>query len=183
MLKINKKNIFIFIVILFLFFVFLFYFKKYNKKEEYKLDLDFKYNGNIFVSTKLPISDKLGKSIIKSDDMASYIEFSINNPYDKKLKYDLYISSKKVNNPVESSYVKFYFTDIKNSPCKGFEKNIIPSYVDLMSLDDDSNKLLYRGFINSKSTEKYILRVWISDTYPFSNDLKFFESSINVVVR
>ena len=185
MLNNKRKKIFLFLLFVFFFSSFML-FSFLNKKienTEYKLDLNFKNNGNIFISTKLPISDKLGKSINEIDDMKSYIEFSINNSYDKRLNYDLYLISKRVDKPLNDSYVKFYLTNDKNIPCNGFEKNIIPSYADLKFLDDSSGKLLYTGFIDSNTTDNYILRVWISDTYPFGNDLKYFESSINIVVR
>ena len=64
---------------------------------------------------------------------------------------------------------------------KGFEKNLIPSFYDLKVLvDKPDSKLLYKGQIDKNSEKKYILRIWVSDTYMFSNKLEKISFKVNV---
>lgn len=140
---------------------------------------------DIVIDSTLPISDTLGKSIEKNklqNNIQGYVEISIKNPNDKKVPFKISITRKDLEDKqIDDSHVKLYLTDYNNVPLKGFEKNLIPSFYDLKVLvDKPDSKLLYKGQIDKNSEEKYILRIWVSDTYMFSNKLEKISFKVNV---
>ena len=180
------------IVILFL-VVFLIIIAIINKVDEYnrrsyKLDTKFKTNDIVQINNRLPVSDTIGKSYPGTGvekGIIEYKEFTISNPNPKEVKYEIYLTQMTTSlKNLRSSYIKLYLTDEKDNPVDGFNKKKIPSFYDLLSLNDKpSGRLLYKGSLKSSGSETFILRSWVSDTYMLSGDEEGFSFDIDVRIK
>lgn len=176
------------IVCLFVAFIGLgFLFNRYKSSENkvYNLGVKFLDNRNVYLENTLPVTDKIGREldgVNSSTGIHGFKEFSIENNYDKKVDYQIYL---KVKNSCESmideDFIKLYLTDTNNNPLSGFENNKLPSYSSISSLNDKpGSKLLYTGSINKNSISKFRLRVWVSDLYSINRDKECFSFDIYV---
>lgn len=158
------------------------------KRKSYKIDVKFSDNDIVYLTNKLPISDEIGKNYNGTGvekGIADYKEFTITNPNERKVSYEIYLT--KVTNKVDdirSSYVKLYLTDENNNPVEDFGSSKMLSYYDLPSLEDKlDSRLLYRGAIVSGGSKKFKLRSWIADTYIISNTEEDFNFDIDVRLK
>lgn len=178
------------IVIVCLFVVFMgfgFLFDKYKSSENktYNLGVKFSDNRNVYLENTLPVTDKIGKEldgVSSSKSIQGFKEFSIENNYDKKIDYQIYLKVKNsCENMIDEEYIKLYLTDNSNNPLSGFENNKLPTYSSISSLNDKpDSKLLYTGSINKNSISKFRLRVWVSDLYSINRDKECFSFDIYV---
>lgn len=155
------------------------------RKLSYKVDTKFLTTDIIELTNKLPLSDDIGKNYTGTGmekGIEGYSEFTISNPNDRKVNYEIYITKMNVEkNEIKSNYIKLYLTDDQNNPLEGFENNKIKSYYDLYALSDKpGSRLLYKGSLVAGSSKKIILRSWISDTYGFSKTEEEFSFDIDV---
>lgn len=129
----------------------------------------------------LPTTDEFGKTI--SDDNGGsfiYLDFSVENNCDKKQNFQIYLTQ-QFNElaSINDGYVKFYLTDDKDVAFPSFEKNAIPSYVDLEYIKDKADsKNLYKGTLKAFEEKKFRLRVWIADSYVISDEEEAFSFEI-----
>lgn len=158
------------------------------KRNSYKIDVRFADNDIVHLTNKLPISDEIGKNYNGTGievGIADYKEFTITNPNDRKVSYEIYLT--KVANKVDdirSSYIKLYLTDEDNNPIDGFGSSKMLSYYDLPSLEDKlDSRLLYRGAIVSGGSKKLKLRSWVADTYIISSTEEDFNFDIDVRLK
>lgn len=158
------------------------------KKSSYKVDVKFATNDIVQLNNKLPISDSIGKNyngVGIEKGIADYKEFTVTNPNEGKVNYEIYLT--KIHGSVKdirSNYIKLYLTDDKNSPLKGFDKNVIKSYYDLYALSDKpGSRLLYKDSLVAGGSKKYILRCWLADTYVLSNIDEGFSFDIDVRIK
>jgi hypothetical protein len=158
------------------------------RRLSYNVNTKFLNTDVIKLTNKLPISDEIGKSYTgkgMEDGIEGYSEFTIHNPNDKKVDFEIYVTKMDLEvDEIKSNYIKFYLTDEKNNPVNGFEQNKIKSYSDLYALSDKpGSRLVYRGSLVAGSTKKYILRSWVADTYILSKDLEGFNYDIDVRIK
>lgn len=158
------------------------------RKLSYKVDTRFLNNDVIKLSNKFPISDEIGKKYSGSgmeSGIAEYLEFTVSNPNDKKVDYEIYITKRELETgEIKSNYIKLYLTDGNNNPVKGFENNVVKSYYDLYSLTNKpGSRLLYKDSLASMRSKKYILRSWVADTYILSKDEENFIYDIDVRIK
>lgn len=178
------------IVIVCLFAVFMgfgFLFNKYKNTENktYNLGVKFSDNRNVYLENTLPVTDKIGKEldgVSSTKSIQGFKEFSIENNYDKKINYQIYLKVKNsCENMIDEDFIKLYLTDTSNNPLSGFENNKLPTYSSISSLNDKpDSKLLYTGSINKNSISKFRLRVWVSDLYSVNRDKECFSFDIYV---
>ncbi len=178
------------IVIVCLFVVFIglgFLFNRYKSSENkaYNLGVKFSDNRNVYLENTLPVTDKIGREldgVNSSTGIYGFKEFSIENNYDKKVDYQIYLRVKNsCENIIDEDFIKLYLTDTNNNPLSGFENNKLPSYSSISSLNDKPDgKLLYTGSINKNSISKFRLRVWVSDLYSINRDKECFSFDIYV---
>ena len=126
-------------------------------------------NNTINVVSSKPMNDSLGKDI---NDKDKYYEFSVSNDFDKEINYEILLEP--IINTLDGKYIKFYLTDENNKPLSGFDKEV-PVFSQFSDSELDGNKVLYKDTLKAKSDSKFILRVWISDSYNVSkeSDLSF----------
>ena len=194
-MKKQEKNSFIksiFIVILsFIFFVLIILLQiKINeyKKSLIKIDVIFNNSVIITINNKLPISDALGKTFKEkreSTHVEGYSSFTIKNPNEKKITYEIYLTKRVLeSNEINPNYIKLYLTDKNDKPYAGFDTNSVPSYGSLYALSDrPGSRLLYRDSLVSGATAEFKLRSWLSDTYVVSTNSEDFIYDISVRVK
>lgn len=136
----------------------------------------------ITIKDKLSVSDEFGKSITEDNDHSfGYIEFEVLNNVEHSRNFEIYITEKENEDEINPSYIKFYLTDEEGSPYPLFEQNKIPTYVDLNYINNKpSSKLLLSDTLVKLESRKYILRVWITDSYIAENSSKTFTFDIGV---
>lgn len=180
--------IIVFILFLLLFLISSFVFKN---KDSSNLKTHFYTSNLLSIKDLLPVSDTLGKSFTGHgtvDGVQGYLEFSILNNSNHTTSYEIYLTEHESSNQefkkICGNYVKFYLTNDIDVPLKGFDKNDLPTYNDLGVLKKmPSGKLLYRGEIKGNATEKYRLRVWLSDSYSISSLEKDKQFVVDVKIR
>lgn len=142
------------------------------------------YDNVIHIKNDLPIGDELGKKISAEDiqdGLQGYLEFSIKETKGYKTKFEVYLKKKNVVSEIDSNYIKLYLTNMNDKAVTGFDSNLIPSYKSLrVDSKSPTEKILYRGEINSLGEEKYKLRIWLSDASSIETEDKDFEFEIGV---
>lgn len=137
------------------------YFKLDKKTSSY---ISFNYaNENINsiyeIDNPKKYSDFIGKRFVRD-----YYDFEIEIPKNKKdsnfIDYDILL--KDMGNDINSQFIKVYLTNQSNEAFQGFDKTI-PVYSAF--LNDVDGKVIYSGKINSADSNKFRLRIWISDSY------------------
>ena len=194
MLKGYRKEVFVcYIVTLIILVLSIIYLLFYYSKVRFKLNDDninlevrFETDDNLYLKNVLPISDKLGKKIENKDveeGIQQILKFKIQNTSNKDTSYEIFLTKQaSADRMINGNYIKFYLTDQNDIPFKKFSYGEIPSFGTLSSVDDmPEGKLLYSGNIFSKSTQYFILRMWVSDSY--GNIGVFEDFKVNVGVR
>lgn len=141
----------------------------------------------IVLSNNLPLSDKLAISNDKSsvsDEIFNNIKFEVINNGSDDVNYELYITQSHTNvNEIEGKFIKVFLAKQNGKEIEGFNKNNVPLYSDLRALYDlPGSRILYRGTLKGKSSEKFDLKAWISDTYTNTYDREQFMFSVHVRV-
>jgi len=187
---VNKNNILVFIFCIFAVIIcgVLFYIN--TAKEENIGSVVFSYTDDsniISIDNSLPISDKVGKLLNFSDSddkVNSYFEFTVDCNLTKNISYDYEIyATKEVNvNEISDSYIKIYLTDgSTDKPLSLYNKPSVPTFSEFEDSKINSNsKVLYTGKCNSNTSKKYILRMWLSDTYTINFNKRMFSIKVNV---
>lgn len=172
----------IIVAILFILSIYIVFKLKDKNIEEVTLTTNISPSNSVIIYNDLPISDALGKNVKESSNNAGYVIIDIKNENDEDAKYQIYIT--KINpsdNHIKDNYIKYYLADENNNPLDGFNNNLIPSYNSFLYLNDKpSSKLLYKDRIKANSSKKIILRVWVSDSYPISDEKKDYSFKIGV---
>ena len=180
-----RKLVILLILFLFLFGVAIFVFMQIRKKETNPSLLKFSSESDsISISNMLPLSDDVGKKIESDGVNESYYDFSITSLSSKSADYEIYLVREDQKNRLEPEYIKLYLTDNKNNPLKGFDGVKIPTFHDLRVASTDlDGRLVYSGTISPKKTQKFRLRIWVSDTYIITTDEKKFEAKLKVKIK
>lgn len=192
MLRNHKKEIFIALGIICVLFIctgFLAYFIRDNISKNLK-DLDLKFETDDILELKniLPIADKFGKTFDGSgtvDGVQGFSEFSITNPNNKNVSYELILTKVPVSTKeISEDYIKLYLTNGKDVPFSAFDLNSVPSFKSIKVLADKPEaKLLYRGILKAHETNKYKLRMWIADNYSIGKEEEGFKCRVQVRIK
>lgn len=176
----------IFCLLVLIFFIFI---GVYAGRDKNNLSyVNFSGQNEVYLSSKLPITDASGKSLDSTKIQAGivgYAEFSViaDDIKADSLKYDIYLEDVISGNEFNYDYVKVYLTNEEDVPLKQFASNIVPSFVNIrVSLDEPDKRVLTTGRIKKGEVKKFRLRVWLSDTYVLSDELKEFKGKISIKV-
>lgn len=192
----HKQAVFLFLIILILSIIFLvgLYIFKNNilEKENSIIDdtsisLKFVEDNGITIANMLPITDEVGRKIDTSGDkqgIQGYFDFTISSRVDEDVRYEVYLTKEEYEKEIESNYIKIYLTDaLTDKPFSGYEKNSVPTYYDLkVSSSDPAGKRLYYGTLSNKDSDKFRLRMWLSDSYVITAEERKFAVKVNVKV-
>ena len=186
----KQMNIYLIIilVVIALTTVFYSYYRSHYKVMARRLEVNFSDSDIVDINNKLPLSDTIGKSYNGTGmekGIAGYSSFSITNPNDFRVKYEIYVTKQTVpKKEISGKYVVFYLTDDNDTPLEGFNKKRLPVYYDLASLEDKPiSRLIYSGKIDALTTKELKLRTWISDTYALVDEEEEFSFDIDVRIK
>lgn len=192
MKKKNKSILFISLtIIMFLFVVSGFFVSFILKKQDQNmsnrdgLEVIFNSSQNIELKNILPMSDDLGK---KLNDQSvekggyGYLNFSVKNRSDKKIEYNIYIvKNDDSKNRINDKFIKFYLTDKNNNPVGDYNKNVVPTYLDLLSMSSlPAGRIVYSDVLDGNQEKSFILRSWVSDFYNMVEDEESFDFDVFV---
>lgn len=156
-----------------------------NKRSLLKLDVNSKQDNFISYSAKLPLSDKSGKEIMFNEDnkkVQGYYEFEINNKNSVGTSFEIFVDMEDYDYLIHPNFVKIYLTDGDNKALAGYNGKSVPTLYKLRSSSVSLNgKRIYKGYISSNETQKFILRSWIGDAYSIDSIDK--EVKLNVKVE
>ena len=176
----------IFCLLVLIFFIFI---GVYAGRDKNNLSyVNFNGQNEVYLSSKLPITDASGKSLDSTkiqSGIVGYAEFSViaDDIKADSLKYDIYLEDVISGNEFNYDYVKVYLTNEEDVPLKQFASNIVPSFANIrVSLDEPDKRVLTTGRIKKGEVKKFRLRVWLSDTYVLSDELKEFKGKISIKV-
>ena len=130
-----NKLVLISITLIVVFFVLIYsnYRKNNNPSIPDKDQLFIKYDDVdiIEIENKLPVADALGKKFNgegTEDGVQGYLELSVKNITNKKVKYEVLGTKLPTDNmQISDNYIKIYLTNEDNSPLNGFDLNAIYS--------------------------------------------------------
>ena len=183
---ISRHKGLIFCLLVLIFFIFI---GIYAGRDKNNLShVNFSGQNEVYLSSKLPITDASVKSLDSTKIQAGivgYAEFSViaDDIKADSLKYDIYLEDVISGNEFNYDYVKVYLTNEEDVPLKQFASNIVPSFANIrVSLDEPDKRVLATGRIKKGEVKKFRLRVWLSDTYVLSDDLKEFKGKISIKV-
>lgn len=192
MKKKNKSILFISLSMVMLFFILSGFLVSLILKSEEKnmsnkdgLEVIYNSSQNIGLKNILPMSDDLGK---KLNDQSvekggyGYLSFTVKNRSDKRLDYNIYIIKNDDNeNKINDKFIKFYLTDKSNNPMEGYNKNVVPTYLDLVSMSSlPAGRIIYSDSLEGNQEKSFILRSWISDFYNMVEEEELFDFDVFV---
>lgn len=141
----------------------------------------------VVIGNKYLMSDELGKKITFDNEIkgtTGYVEFEVKSRVDGKVKYEVILLNEKSDSDIDLKFVKVYLTDSNDKAFKNYEVSNLPTYYDLrISESDASGKLLYSGHLKNKGSQKFRLRMWVSDTHEIIAQDKMFAVNLKVNVK
>ena len=166
------------------FFIFKTIFNQKNINSK-NLDVKFLSSDILMIDNKLPVSDTLAKSFDgtgTADGVQGYVEFSVTNLSNKKTTYEILLNKQKIDfDEIKENYIKIFLTDENDIALSGFDKNKVPNFAEFSFLKDKpGSKLIYTESISANETKTFRLRMWVSDTYTYTNYLEGFCVDIDV---
>lgn len=183
-----KKQMFLTLLLIFILFCvvfcFIFLLKDNSTKKDNNFDLSVKYLNNIdsvTIENILPINDIVGKKLDgkgTKEGTQGYLEFTLKSNSSNEVDYKIIVDAdnKSKENIIDDKYIKLYLTDFNDVAYDGYNKNDVPTFLDLF-VDENapSDKILYQGTIDSNKKQYFRLRVWLANDYILSdtNEEKF----------
>ncbi len=122
----------------------------------------------INIKNIVSVSEVFGKSIDEENGGAfGYLHFEVKNNTNEERNYQVYITKQDSTvDEINPNYITFYLTDSNNKPFELYTGNKLPNYDDFSVIEDKpDSKEIYNGTIKANETSKFILRVWINDSY------------------
>lgn len=170
----------------FIFCLFLYFYS--NKPSTKNATLIFSYSDNssdLIVDNSMPITDAVGKQLtfIPNQSKYGYSEFNISANIDglKSIDYEIYAVQSGVALELPSDYVKIYLTDGQNDLPLDEYRNKIPTYHDLkVARTNPAGKKIYSGKLKENEVKKFRLRMWLTDTYPITTEMRSFKIDLYV---
>lgn len=142
----------------------------------------FSYSPNsskLVIDSSMPITDQLGKELTFNPNQSKYgySEFSISSNMEgmESINYEIYAKNIGVAVELPTDYVKIYLTDGNTDVAAfGYEQRV-PTYRDLkIATSDPAGKKIYAGSLKKGETANFKLRMWLSDAYPITTEVRSF---------
>ncbi len=164
------------------------YTKKGTKENEITTGaVSFLYNetsNGVTLTDAYPTTDEEGKKLT-NDDTQKYFDFDVTSTIggDITIPYFVYAVdiTGEVENKLSEDYVKIYLTDQDDQVYEGYED--VPTYDDLDNVkgpEEVDGKLLYQDTFYESGVKEFRLRMWVSDKYEVSEEVKTFKIRVDV---
>lgn len=137
----------------------------------------------ISLENALPITDEVGKKLESGNKNNGYFDFNVSCTMAgyNNIFYEVYATKLAVENELDEKYVKIYLTDGSTDQAISGYDGKVPTYNNLkQSVRNDKAKQLYYGNFTSSGTQKFRLRMWISDDYMLASSSEHFKIKVNV---
>lgn len=137
----------------------------------------------ISLENALPITDEVGKKLESGNKNNGYFDFNVSCTMAgyNNIFYEVYATKLAVENELDEKYVKIYLTDGSTDQAISGYDGKVPTYNNLkQSVRNDKAKQLYYGSFTSSGTQKFRLRMWISDDYMLASSSEHFKIKVNV---
>ena len=145
-------------------------------------------NGISLVNAQ-PIADSVGKVLTESDDTngveQGYFDFTVssNASGNSAINYEVYgVNASPEEVALDPQYVKVYLTDgdTNETAMTGYT-GVVPTFNTLITAESDATaKRLYYGTFNGTDSQKFRLRIWVSEDYNVNDISKTFIMKVNV---
>ena len=159
---------------------------KQKKYDNNVLIVDCVQSSIINIDNSLPLPDEAGQSINLENYIngtTGYLEFEIESKVDEEVRYEIYLTEVGENNNISDRYVKLYLSNENDVLSAQYYRSNVLSYYDLrLAKSNLDGKLIYTGSIRDKKKQKFVLRVWVADTYGYTTEKKSFSVKLNVGV-
>ena len=135
------------------------------------------------VTNKLPMSDYAGKNLdfqTVDADVGDEIEFSLSSMSSSNVEYNIYLLEDG-DSTISSEYVKVLLMNIDDVDYN-VSNNTVPTFNELpVSAEMPGYKKIYSSSIAPGSIAKYVLRIWVADSYLLSTNKEVFK--VKLVVK
>ena len=154
---------------------------KQKKFDDSVLNVNFSQGNIITVDNALPLPDESGKEINLDNYIngtTGYLEFEVKSKVDESVDFEIFLTEIDDNN-ISDAFVRIYLSSKDDS---FYQKNVV-SYSELRLAKSNLNgKLIYKGTLKNQGKKKFVLRMWVADTYNYTTDRKSFSAKLNVKV-
>ena len=147
-----------------------------------------KQSASLMVDSSMPVTDAVGRKLDFNSNQTKYgySEFSLSANMEgiDSVKYEIYAIPIGVAAELPSNYIKVYLTNLDNDkPLEGYDGKRVPAYQDLrVSTSNPAGKKVYSGILAKDEVKKFRLRMWLTDTYPITTEVRSFGVSLYVKV-
>ena len=143
-------------------------------------------NKVITISNRLLMTDVVGTALTLEknvDGVTGYTEFEVKALTDKRVNYEVYLTSDNLIQDIPIKFVKLYLTDENDIPIIDEGTGILTYYDIKTTRSNDNDRILYSGSLKNGGSKKFKLRMWVADTYALTVDSKMFSVELNVRVN
>ena len=149
--------------------------------------VSFVYNetsNGVTLTDAYPLKDEEGKTL-SNDGAQKYFDFDVTTTIggDIVIPYFVYAvdMTEDKASELDSDYVKIYLTDQQDKAYEGYDN--VPTYEDLDDVEgpeEVKGKLLYQDTFYESGVKDFRLRMWVSDKYEVSEEVKKFKIRVDV---
>ncbi len=124
------------------------------------------------IDSILPLSDEVGSNFSRSNGNANiYYKFKIKSRVDKKTHYQILLDTKQGDKYIDDRYIKILLSDKDDNLFKDYKTDSVKV---VAGLDSNNDKyVVHTGTLKKNGNDEFILRMWISDAFNYSDELTF----------
>ena len=150
--------------------------------------LTFVYNetsDGILINNTYPMNDEAGKVLPESGVsgvVRGYFDFNVAATIEGDASIQYEVIGENVTDTLaklDPEFIKVYLTNESDTPMSGYQYATVPTFKSLS--DAKGGKKLYSGSFESSGTQKFRLRLWLSNDYQSSGVSETFKMKVNVI--
>ncbi len=158
--------------------------------------VSFVYNetsNGVSITNAYPMTEEKGKQIQDEgeDITKGYFDFEVKSTLgaDTIIPYYVYAvdTTEEKGTELDSEYVKVYLTNQEDVPYEQYNKEIVPVYSELEDIkgtgtdnNETEGKLLYQDTFTESGRKDFRLRLWVSNDYVPTEEVKKFKMRVDV---
>lgn len=167
-----RKRTFFVIAFLLLLLVLILIFSRVNREVSNKNYVSIVDNKELVIDNILPLSDDVGSNFSRSNGMANiYYKFKVKSNYDNKTHYKILLTTKEGKQFIDNRYIKILLSDKDDNTIKEYKTDSVKVVTGLDKYND--KYVVYSGTLKKQGEDEFILRMWVSDTSSYDDELMF----------